>query len=44
MKNTNTSGYAFYAIKKYRELTRYYLDMGFSYELAQKLAFKEVWG
>ena len=31
-------------IKEYRELTSYYLDMGFSYELAQKLAFREVWG
>ncbi len=33
-----------YLLQKYRELTAYYLDMGFSYELAQKLAYREVWG
>lgn len=36
--------YQFYKIKKYRELTLKYLDIGFSYEKAQRLAFADVWG
>ena len=33
-----------YLLEKYRKLTAYYLDMGYSYEMAQKLAYREVWG
>lgn len=33
-----------YCLAQYRKLTYYYLNLGFSYEKAQKLAYVDVWG
>lgn len=44
MKGITNYYYQFYKIKKYRELIQKYLDIGLSYEKAQKLAYADVWG